>query len=419
MGSPPWGAITGSRLGQGRCEERGFQSCGHEGVDLEDANVGGADLRAADLRTRRDPGFRNTEETRFWVTDKKGAKLAGANLSGWVFFRSLNYEGLDLRGANLEDAILRGNFRNADLRGANFYNARFTKELDLYGADLRGADLRQVENRHHAKNFRRANLADAILRGTRDTSESSGPELAGRGNWCRWGYSDYGGRWRVLTRQLRPGAAFAERVLSGQQTAASVSSAAAVGGSVGNPLGAGSGGCEIPGYPSPPGGMEDLGLPWCSGSVDFQVRSFALMAAGAQCAIATGSSSTAAQIQARRQEIVATCEQLAEIGPRLGAPNCRCPESIALRERSSGNDDAREELRARLEAQREARRREEEERQRQQAENAQRRLEQENQAVLESDCSCISIDADGEYSCMDGFVVGNNSIGEPLCDISR
>ena len=82
----------------------------------------------------------------------------------------------------------------------------------------------------------------------------------------------------------------------------------------------GGGQCEIPGYPRP-ADVQNLGLPWCPATVDFQARVFALQAAGAQCAIATGSSSTPEQIQARRQEIEAACGRLAA----LGAPNCQCP----------------------------------------------------------------------------------------------
>ena len=83
-------------------------------------------------------------------------------------------------------------------------------------------------------------------------------------------------------------------------------------------------GCLIPGYPSPPGGVANLGFSWCPASVTLQVRSFALQAAGAQCAIAGGSSSTPEQIQARRQEINAACDRLAA----LGAPNCQCPPGL-------------------------------------------------------------------------------------------
>ena len=83
-------------------------------------------------------------------------------------------------------------------------------------------------------------------------------------------------------------------------------------------------GCMIAGYPSPPGGVANLGFSWCPASVSIQVRSFALQAAGAQCAIATGSSSTPEQISARRQEINAACDGLAA----LAAPNCQCPPGL-------------------------------------------------------------------------------------------
>ena len=93
-------------------------------------------------------------------------------------------------------------------------------------------------------------------------------------------------------------------------------------GTAGSAVGAGS--CEIPGYPSPPGGVANLGLSWCSASVSMQARAFALQAAGAQCAIATGSSSTLEQIQARRREIKEACGRLAPLSVRDGI-NCRCP----------------------------------------------------------------------------------------------
>ena len=79
-------------------------------------------------------------------------------------------------------------------------------------------------------------------------------------------------------------------------------------------------GCEIPGYPEPKD-VANLGLFWCPAAVNYQVRVFALQAAGAQCAMATGSSSTPEQIQARRQEIEAACERLAS----FRVSNCQCP----------------------------------------------------------------------------------------------
>ena len=61
---------------------------------------------------------------------------------------------------------------------------------------------------------------------------------------------------------------------------------------------AGGGPCQVPGYPNPPGGVANLGFSSCPTSVELQVRGFALQAAGAQCAIATSSSSTPEQIEA-------------------------------------------------------------------------------------------------------------------------
>ena len=82
--------------------------------------------------------------------------------------------------------------------------------------------------------------------------------------------------------------------------------------------------CLIPGFPEPDN-PEAVGLPWCPASVDFQVRVFALSAAGAQCAIATGSSSTSDQIEARQRETADLCARLDAVAERLGGSECRCP----------------------------------------------------------------------------------------------
>ena len=203
---------------------------------------------------------------------------------------------------------------------------------------------------------------------------------------------------------LAAGTIFAEQVRTGQPSPGGdgTTDAAGDGMSIG-------GSCEIPGYPRPPGGVANLGLAWCPASVSMQVRAFALQAAGAQCAIATGSSSTPEQIQARRREISAACGRLAA----LGAPNCQC--SPRLGGSGSSQDTSaidREQQRREQQAQRQ-----EEARRASLAEK--RRIEAANAAVLNSDCSCIRIEDDGEYACLDGFVVGNNSSGKPLCDIKR
>ena len=87
-------------------------------IDLQDANLSGAELYYSDLQ---------------------GANLSGANLSG------SDLHGANLRGANLYCA----NLRDANLRGANLHGA------NLYCANLRGANLRGV-------NLYCANLHEAI-----------------------------------------------------------------------------------------------------------------------------------------------------------------------------------------------------------------------------------------------------------------
>ena len=104
------------------------------------------------------------------------------------------------------------------------------------------------------------------------------------------------------------------------------------GGTAGDPAGneraAASGGqCLIPNYPTPPGGVVTLGFSWCPASVGIQRRSFALQAAGAQCAMATGSSSTPDQINARRQEINAACNTL-DAWQSPDIPTCQCPAGL-------------------------------------------------------------------------------------------
>ena len=119
------------------------------------------------------------------------------------------------------------------------------------------------------------------------------------------------------------GTVFAESVITGQSPAGS--SAPGVSGSADGPgATAGGGGCQVPGYPDPPGGVANLGFSWCPASVGLQVRSYALQAAGAECAIATGSSSTPEQIEARRREIRAACDRLRA----LGQGNCQCPPGL-------------------------------------------------------------------------------------------
>ena len=82
--------------------------------------------------------------------------------------------------------------------------------------------------------------------------------------------------------------------------------------------------CEIPGFPRP-ADARSLGLRWCPSSVDFQLRVFALQAAGAWCGILTGSASTAGEVKAGQDMVDAACDRLDALAGRNGGAPCRCP----------------------------------------------------------------------------------------------
>ena len=122
------------------------------------------------------------------------------------------------------------------------------------------------------------------------------------------------------SESIEAGGAVAETIMTGKAPAGAASPESATGA-----FGvAGGGPCQIPGYPKPPGGVKNLGLPWCPASVGLQVRAFALQAAGAQCAISLGSSSTPEQIESARREIRAACARL----DAWGEGNCQCPPGL-------------------------------------------------------------------------------------------
>ena len=86
--------------------------------------------------------------------------------------------------------------------------------------------------------------------------------------------------------------------------------------------------CEIPNYPNP-GDMANLGLSWCPASVTFQVRTFALQAAGIKCAVAAASPAPPEVVSRARSQMSQVCSSLEALDKRLGEPNggasCRCP----------------------------------------------------------------------------------------------
>ena len=91
----------------------------------------------------------------------------------------------------------------------------------------------------------------------------------------------------------------------------------------------GSGGsCQIPGYPNP-GDMMNLGLSSCPARVDFQVRAFALQAAGIQCALTTADRQevTLEVASEARRQIREVCDRLAALDEAMNTSgaSCRCP----------------------------------------------------------------------------------------------
>lgn len=74
-----------------------------------------------------------------------------------------------------------------------------------------------------------------------------------------------------------------------------------------------------------------MGFPWCPGDVDFQIRAYALQAAGAWCAIAGGTSATQELIVARHAEINESCNRLDAFGAAFGDTRCDCDHDSSVR----------------------------------------------------------------------------------------
>jgi uncharacterized protein YjbI with pentapeptide repeats len=106
-------------------------------VNLEEANLQGADLRQANL-LGANLHWANLPEARLWETNLRGAFLDGADLPG-AELPDAKLQGATLRSANLQRAHLRGaNLQGAVLEGGNLQGA------DLAWANLQGADLRST-----------------------------------------------------------------------------------------------------------------------------------------------------------------------------------------------------------------------------------------------------------------------------------
>ena len=307
------------------------------------------------------------------------------------------------------------------------------------GANLEALDKHGLTPLHYAtevnpnRAVREALMAAGAGKTERAKAAAAARERSRRGDGRGWGAIMAGATAAAVgaasgldtAEALKAGASVAGSVLTGQVPVATTGGGVVPGGSgVAGGIGS-AGSCLIPGYPSPPGGVANLGFSWCPASVSMQVRAFALQAAGAQCAIATGSSSTPQQVQALSREIVAACGRLAA----LGVSNCRCPAGFGgpgnsdypssvnqAKERREETAQQQEEARQSALIERQAR---QEAESREHAETGRNEIDRRNAEILSGSCSCIRIEGNGEYTCLDRLVVGSNSTEPPLCDISR
>ncbi len=94
---------------------------------------------------------------------KAACTLEGQDLSHGYFFEG-NFEGVNLRGANLQRACLVGaNFRSADLTGADLTGA-YLGDASFYGANLSHANF--AKTALERADMRRANLLGTQLTDT-------------------------------------------------------------------------------------------------------------------------------------------------------------------------------------------------------------------------------------------------------------
>ena len=340
--------------------------------------------------------------------DKKGytpLALAAENNSDSGVIEALLDAGADLR------AQTNKGFTPLALATENNDNPAVRRILLSAGAGQVEKQLAAAEARRRAQSRSGPGLLDAVI------GIAGGTAIATAG-----GGSD---------EAVAAGTVFAEGVMRGEDPAlvqgrleaasspagsSTVSPAAGLGSHAG-----GGGQCLIPGYPSPPD-IVSIGLPWCPASVDFQLRSFALTAAGIHCSLVLPPPGTSEELSRRRRQIGDVCSRLEAIGSGLGGVSaCHCPAGFGQsgysidagaidRERERIERLAGEREAARQAAQRDRQARQEETRQA--AEREKRRIEATKSEVLNSDCSCIRVEDDGEYVCMDGFVGGR-------CDIRR
>jgi uncharacterized protein YjbI with pentapeptide repeats len=149
----------------------------HGTMPLDEWNLGGVDLKGADLR-----------EADFDRSDLSKANLRGADLSG-AYLAEVDLSGANLREANLCDADLSfANLNNADLRGCSLRNAD-TNGVSLHGSNLSGLDLRGGHLISLKTIIENANLSGVILSkenlsgSNLSNANFSGADLSGADLW--------------------------------------------------------------------------------------------------------------------------------------------------------------------------------------------------------------------------------------------
>ena len=130
---------------------KNLQSYELNNVDLEGANLKGADLTLTDLKNA------NLEGVKLQRAKLKGVRLQEANLQS-ANLQKADLGGTELQGANLQNANLqKAELRRTKLEGAN-----------LQGANLQKAELIFVDFKNAS--FKGANLKDAMILSSQNLS---------------------------------------------------------------------------------------------------------------------------------------------------------------------------------------------------------------------------------------------------------
>jgi uncharacterized protein YjbI with pentapeptide repeats len=152
--------LGGARLARARLDRAKLAGAIFTGADLTDAGFCGAELERADLSeakvARTDLGGASAQRLQILRTDLRGLLCAGADLRRAVLLE-VDVSGVDFSGADLTSAVfLTARADGAIFRGATLDNVRVVERSSLRGVDLTGASMKQA-------NLRGTAMAGAIL----------------------------------------------------------------------------------------------------------------------------------------------------------------------------------------------------------------------------------------------------------------